>query len=118
MYASMRKRRSYVSHIAPAASINPPVMRALDQWNQALRGPDYTLGTRRQTAAHLARLRHAGFRDAEIFEIVMVTAYYALRCRMADALEVEVDRRSQQGMDLVDAFVFRPEIVHESADSR
>jgi len=70
------------------------------------------------TAEHLANLRRAGFDDEEIFEIVMVTAYYALRCRMADALGVEVDLRSQQDVDLVDAFAFRPEIVHESAGSR
>jgi len=48
MYASMQKRRGYVSNIARAASIHPPVMQALDQLNQALRGPDCALGTRRQ----------------------------------------------------------------------
>ena len=67
------------------------------------------------TAEPLDDLRHAGFSDAELFEIVMVTAYYALRCRMADALGVEVDHRSQQDADLVNAFAYRPEIAHESA---
>lgn len=67
------------------------------------------------TAEHLDGLRGVGFSDEEIFEIVMVTAYYALRCRMADALGVDVDLRSQQDTDLVDAFAFRPEITHETA---
>lgn len=65
------------------------------------------------TADHLATLRRVGFGDAEIFEIVMVTAYYALRCRMADALGVDVDARSRQDAALVDAFTFRPDIPHE-----
>lgn len=43
----------------------------------------------------------------------MVTAYYALRCRMADALGVDVDARSQQDAALVHAFTFRPDIRHE-----
>ena len=66
------------------------------------------------TAAHLDELRRAGFSDPELFEIVLVTAYYALRCRMADALGVEVDFRSQQDADLVEAFAFRPEIAHDA----
>jgi alkylhydroperoxidase family enzyme len=61
------------------------------------------------TAADIETLRAVGFGDAEIFEIVMVTAYYALRCRMADALGVEVDTRARQSAALVDAFAFREE---------
>ncbi len=45
------------------------------------------------TPDHVAALRQTGFRDEEIFEIVMVTAYYALRCRMADGLGVDVVSR-------------------------
>jgi len=46
------------------------------------------------TPDHVAALRQAGSRDDEVFEIVMVTAYYALRCRMADGLGVDVDGRA------------------------
>jgi uncharacterized peroxidase-related enzyme len=59
------------------------------------------------TAEHIAELRRVGFSDEEIFEIVMVTAYYALRCRMADALGVEVDEGRKQDAALVEAFTFR-----------
>lgn len=59
------------------------------------------------TADHLAALREVGFGDAAIFEIVMVTAYYALRCRMADGLGVDVDARVKQDAALVDAFSYR-----------
>jgi len=57
--------------------------------------------------AHVMELRHVGFSDAEIFEIVMVTGYYALRCRMADGLGVELDPRAQQDTALVEAFSYR-----------
>jgi len=60
-------------------------------------------------AQHVAALRQAGFRDDEIFEIVMVTAYYALRCRMADGLGVELDPRAKQDPALVDAFAYHEE---------
>jgi alkylhydroperoxidase family enzyme len=59
------------------------------------------------TAAHVARLREVGFDDPEIFEIVMVTGYYALRCRMADGLGVEIDRRPGHDPKLAEAFAFR-----------
>jgi alkylhydroperoxidase family enzyme len=59
------------------------------------------------TAADVAGLRRVGFSDAEIFEIVMVTAYYALRCRMADGLGVEIDARAKQDGALVEAFAYR-----------
>jgi alkylhydroperoxidase family enzyme len=59
------------------------------------------------TPEHVAMLREAGFGDAEIFEIVMVTAYYALRCRMASGLGVEIDARAKQDRELVEAFAFR-----------
>ncbi len=59
------------------------------------------------TAAHVEALRSAGFSDAEIFEIVMVTAYYALRCRMADGLGVEIDALAKQDRALVAAFAYR-----------
>ncbi|MGH7307292.1 MAG: carboxymuconolactone decarboxylase family protein [Candidatus Rokuibacteriota bacterium] len=65
------------------------------------------------TAEHVAALRQAGFRDEEIFEIVMVTAYYALRCRMADGLGVEVDPRARQDSGLVEAFAYRAATGHE-----
>ena len=58
------------------------------------------------TPDHVAALRQAGFQDDEIFEIVMVTAYYSLRCRMADGLGVEVDARAKQDPALVDAFAY------------
>jgi alkylhydroperoxidase family enzyme len=58
------------------------------------------------TADHLAPLRQVGFGDAEIFEIVMVTAYYAMRCRMANGLGVEVDPRAKHDPGLVEAFAF------------
>lgn len=56
---------------------------------------------------HVAALREVGFRDEEIFEIVLVTAYYALRCRMADGLGVDVDDRARPDTVLVDAFSYR-----------
>ncbi len=59
------------------------------------------------TADHVAALRRVGFGDEEIFEIVMVTAYYALRCRMADGLGVEIDARAKQDGALVEAFAYR-----------
>jgi alkylhydroperoxidase family enzyme len=65
------------------------------------------------TAEHIAELRRVGFNDAEIFEIVMVTAYYALRCRMADALGVEVDESRKQDAALVQAFTYRHEAASE-----
>jgi hypothetical protein len=37
----------------------------------------------------------------------MVTAYYALRCRMADGLGVEIDARLKQDDALVEAFAYR-----------
>jgi alkylhydroperoxidase family enzyme len=68
------------------------------------------------TAADIDTLRTVGFGDAEIFEIVMVTAYYALRCRMADALGIEVDTRARQNAALVDAFAFREEKNRSAGD--
>jgi alkylhydroperoxidase family enzyme len=56
---------------------------------------------------HVVELRRAGFTDEQIFEIVMVTAYYALRCRMADGLGVELDARAQRDAALVKAFAYR-----------
>jgi alkylhydroperoxidase family enzyme len=64
------------------------------------------------TPDHVAALREAGFRDEEIFEIVMVTAYYALRCRMADGLGVDVDAQARQEAVLVDAFSYRAGAGH------
>jgi alkylhydroperoxidase family enzyme len=64
------------------------------------------------TPAHLAALREAGFRDEDIFEIVMVTAYYSLRCRMADGLGVDVDAGAGRDAVLVDAFSYRAGIGH------
>jgi alkylhydroperoxidase family enzyme len=59
------------------------------------------------TAEHVTALRQVGFGDPEIFEVVMVTAYYALRCRMADGLGVQIDTRTRQDASLVEAFAFR-----------
>ena len=59
------------------------------------------------TAEHIVALRNVGFGDEEIFEIVMVTAYYALRCRMADGLGVDLDPRAQSDAALVEAFAYR-----------
>ena len=61
------------------------------------------------TAHHVTTLREVGFGDEEIFEIVMVTAYYALRCRMADGLGVDLDTRAKQDPALVDAFAYHEE---------
>jgi alkylhydroperoxidase family enzyme len=66
----------------------------------------------RATPDHVAALRAVGFRDEEIFEIVMVTAYYSLRCRMADGLGVDVDAEARQSAMLVDAFSYRAGIGH------
>jgi alkylhydroperoxidase family enzyme len=59
------------------------------------------------TQKDVAALRQAGLSDEEIFEIVMVTAYYALRCRMADGLGVELDARVSHDRTLVEAFAYR-----------
>jgi alkylhydroperoxidase family enzyme len=59
------------------------------------------------TADRVVALRQVGFGDEEIFEIVMVTAYYALRCRMADGLGVDIDARAKQDGALVEAFAYR-----------
>jgi alkylhydroperoxidase family enzyme len=59
------------------------------------------------TGEDMAALRQVGFSDEEIFEIVMVTAYYALRCRMADGLGVEIDARGSHDRTLVEAFAYR-----------
>jgi alkylhydroperoxidase family enzyme len=59
------------------------------------------------TSADVETLRRVGFGDEEIFEIVMVTAYYALRCRMADGLGVDLDERAKADAALVEAFSFR-----------
>jgi alkylhydroperoxidase family enzyme len=56
---------------------------------------------------HVLGLRRVGFSDEEIFEIVMVTAYYALRCRMADGLGVELDPRAKRDAALAEAFAYR-----------
>ena len=65
------------------------------------------LSPARATADDVATLRKVGFGDEEIFEVVMVTAYYALRCRMADGLGVEIDARLKQDDALVEAFAYR-----------
>jgi alkylhydroperoxidase family enzyme len=65
------------------------------------------LNPSRTTKGDLETLRQAGFTEEEIFEIVMVTAYYALRCRMADGLGVDVDARAKQDAALVEAFAYR-----------
>ncbi len=57
--------------------------------------------------AQVVELRRLGFSDAAIFEIVMVTAYYSLRCRMADGLGVELDASAQRDTALVEAFAYR-----------
>jgi len=64
---------------------------------------------------HVAALRRVGFGDAEIFEIVMATAYYALRCRMADGLGVELDARVKRDATLVEAFAYRNKTYHQDS---
>ncbi len=61
------------------------------------------------TSDDIVALRQTGFGDAEIFEIVMVTAYYSLRCRMADGLGVEIDEPLKQHGALAAAFVYHAE---------
>lgn len=65
------------------------------------------LNPSRATESDVETLRQVGFTDEEIFEIVMVTAYYALRCRMANGLGVEVDARLKRDAALVEAFAYR-----------
>lgn len=60
----------------------------------------------RATKGDLETLRQLEFTDEEIFEIVMVTAYYSLRCRMANGLGVEVDERLKRDPALVEAFAY------------
>lgn len=60
----------------------------------------------RATKDDVETLRREGFTDEEIFEIVMVTAYYAMRCRMANGLGVEVDERLKRDPALVEAFAY------------
>lgn len=64
------------------------------------------LNPSRATKEDLETLRQVGFTDEEIFEIVMVTAYYSLRCRMANGLGVEVDERLKRDPALVEAFAY------------
>ncbi|MBI2205082.1 MAG: hypothetical protein HYU41_14635 [Candidatus Rokubacteria bacterium] len=64
------------------------------------------LNPNRATKDDVETLRQAGFSDEQIFEIVMVTAYYALRCRMANGLGVEVDERLKRDPVLVEAFAY------------
>jgi alkylhydroperoxidase family enzyme len=47
-YAHIREQNGAVSNITRAASISPPVMRALANLLYALRGPHCALGKRRQ----------------------------------------------------------------------
>jgi hypothetical protein len=42
----------------------------------------------------------------------MVTAYYSLRCRMADGFGVDVDARAKQDTAPVDAFAYRAGAGH------
>ncbi len=43
------------------------------------------------TQEDLQKLREVGWTDRDILDIVLVSAYYNFRCRMADALGVELD---------------------------
>lgn len=43
------------------------------------------------TAAHVARLRAAGFEDKDVLEICETTAYYAYVNRIADGLGVTLE---------------------------
>lgn len=47
-YATIRQSHGSISNITEAASINPPVMRALASLLHALRGPHCALGKHRQ----------------------------------------------------------------------
>jgi alkylhydroperoxidase family enzyme len=59
------------------------------------------------TLDHITALREAGFSDEAIFEVVLITGYYALRCRMADGLGVDVDATARQHAALVDGLSYR-----------
>ncbi|MBI3827330.1 MAG: hypothetical protein HY294_15155 [Candidatus Rokubacteria bacterium] len=67
------------------------------------------LAPAKATPENVETLRQVGFSDEEIFEIVMVTGYYSLRCRMADGLGVEIDARLKQHGALATAFAYRDE---------
>jgi uncharacterized protein YciW len=67
------------------------------------------LAPSKATADDVETLRQLGFSDEEILEIVMVTGYYSLRCRMADGLGVEIDARLQQHGALAAAFAYHAE---------
>lgn len=55
---------------------------------------------------------HAIFRDEEIFEVVMVAAYYSLWCRMAEGLGIDVDASAKRDAVLADAFEDRARMGH------
>ncbi len=46
------------------------------------------------TPDDLDRLRAVGWKDREILDIVLVAGHYSLRCRVADALGVDLDEGS------------------------
>ena len=50
-----------------------------------------TLSATSITREDVDHLRDVGWDDKEILDIVLVSAYYCFRCRMADALGVELD---------------------------
>ena len=52
-----------------------------------------TLAAATMTSEDVESLRQVGWKDREILDIALVSAYYNFRCRMADALGVELDER-------------------------
>ncbi len=74
------------------------------------------LAPSKATAGDVETLRQLGFSDEEILEIVMVTGYYSLRCRMADGLGVEIDARVKQHGALAAAFAYSTEQDARSAN--
>ena len=52
-----------------------------------------TLAAATMTSEDVKSLRRVGWKDREILDIALVSAYYNFRCGMADALGVELDER-------------------------
>ena len=50
-----------------------------------------TFSASTMTQDDTVRLQNLGWSDRDILDIVLVSAYYNFRCRMADALGVELD---------------------------
>lgn len=56
------------------------------------------------------KLKALGFSDQEVLEIVLVTCWFSVQNRLADALGVELDERLRSNEALVQAFGFGKEV--------